>query len=108
MAARWEQLAVFPAPFDRAAAAAVWGELRDAPAEDVRAWPELAPLAEGETRHALSALLQQSLLDYDAASATYTMHDLLRECALGRAGGGAGRCTIPPRLALPVRRVSRR
>ena len=82
LAGRWEQLAVFPAAFDRAAAAAVWGALRDAPLEDMDTWPEPAPLDEEEVRQGLSTLVQQSLLDYDAASATYTMHDLLRECAL--------------------------
>jgi tetratricopeptide (TPR) repeat protein len=81
LAQRWAQLAVFHAPFDRMAAAAVWGQLGDAPAEVVRAWPELVPLTEEETRQALSALVQQSLVDYDASARLYELHDLLRECA---------------------------
>jgi len=82
MVERWEQLAVFPATFDRAATAAVWGALGDVPAEDVSVWPEPVPLDEEETRQGLSALVQQSLLDHDAVSDSYTMHDLLRACAL--------------------------
>ena len=104
LADRWAQLAVFPAPFDRAAAAAVWGALSDPPAEDVRAWPVPTPLPDAETRAALSALVQQSLLDYDPATATYTLHDLLRECILADPRGRSGRCTPAPRLALPARR----
>ncbi len=64
LARRWHELAVFPAPFDRDAAAAVW----DLPAPDART--------------GLSALLSRSLLEYDRPTDTYTLHDLLRECAL--------------------------
>ena len=48
LARRWRELAVFPAPFDRRDAAAIWGTLGPLP-EDVEAWPELTPLDE-ETR----------------------------------------------------------
>jgi len=82
LARRWEELAVFPTAFDRAAAAKVWGELGEVSDDDVRTWPELAPLNKENTQLALSALLQQSLLDYNEASATYAVHDLLRQCAL--------------------------
>jgi tetratricopeptide (TPR) repeat protein len=76
LASRWHDLAVFPAPFDCAAAAAVW----DIPTPDARA--------------ALSALLSRSLLEYDRPTDTYTLHDLLRECTLTspllRSGEGRG------------------
>ncbi len=62
-ATRWHALGVFPAPFDRAAAAAVWG-LRDP-----------------EARQALSMLVQQSLVDYNPEKQTYSLHDLLAELA---------------------------
>ncbi len=82
LAERWKQLAIFPAPFDRAAVAAVWGRFGDMPGNDSTAWPTLMLLDEEETRQGMSALVQRNLLDYDAASETYRMHDLLRECAL--------------------------
>jgi tetratricopeptide (TPR) repeat protein len=64
LARRWAGLAVFPAPFDVSAAAAVW----DAPPDDA-----LAPLGE------LCAL---SLLEYRPKEQLYTLHDLLRQYAL--------------------------
>ena len=82
LAWRWRELAVFPAPFDWAAAAAVWGDLAAAPADDVRVWPALKPLTEEETRAALSALVQRNLAEYERETATYGLHDLLREWAL--------------------------
>lgn len=81
LARRWRELAVFPAPFDRAAAAAVWNA------------------AEGEARASLSALHAQSLVDHDQASATYSLHDLLRECALQPGADGAP----PPAQDLALR-----
>ena len=82
LARRWRELAVFPAPFDWTAAAAVWGELAATPADDVRVWPALKPLTEEETRAALSALVQRNLAEYERETATYSLHDLLREWAL--------------------------
>jgi len=64
--ARFRALAVFPAPFDRAAAAAVWG------AED-----EAADEALGE-------LLGLNLLEYDAERGAYELHDLVRLFARAR------------------------
>jgi len=65
LAARWQALACFPAPFDRAAAAAaVWG---------------LA--AEREAQPALSDLIDRSLLRWDAGTGRYRLHDLLRPIA---------------------------
>jgi tetratricopeptide (TPR) repeat protein len=63
---RFCQLAVFPAPFEREAAAAVW---------------ELEPKA---AREALSELLKRSLLDYDKPGDRYDLHDLVRLFAAGR------------------------
>jgi len=64
----WRMLAVFPAPFDRPAAAAVWG-LDDDAAHD-----------------RLSLFCRYSLLDYtaDGGAGRYELHDLLREFALDR------------------------
>jgi tetratricopeptide (TPR) repeat protein len=56
----WRTLAVFPATFDRAAAAAVWGLEQD-PAQD-----------------ALSELVAYSLVEWDEAAARYRLHDLAR------------------------------
>ncbi len=57
----WRELAVFPAPFDREAVAAVWAT-------------DPAP-----TRDGLTYLLRRSLLDFDPATQTYRLHDLLAE-----------------------------
>lgn len=84
LAHRWRMLALFPAPFDRAAAAAVWGQ--GDPGEGPDAWK---PLPEGEARAGLQALVARSLFSWDEASGTYTLHDLLREFALERGEDGA-------------------
>jgi tetratricopeptide (TPR) repeat protein len=60
LAMRWQMLAVFPAPFERTAAAAVW---------DVEG---------GEARDDLSALVERSLLLYDEKECSYRLHDLMR------------------------------
>ncbi len=60
---RFRQLGVFPAPFDKGAASAVWGI--DAEAADV----------------ALGAFLEASLLEYDRRSWKYDLHDLVRSYA---------------------------
>ena len=59
LAVRWRSLAVFPAPFDRAAAEAV-GEFED-----------------GE----LDTLVGRSLLLYDAKDERFRLHDLMRDLA---------------------------
>ncbi len=61
LAARWQCLSVFPADFDRPAAAAVWGieEEKDA----------VRPLR---------ALLERALLLYDDDTKRYRLHDLMR------------------------------
>ena len=64
LARRWRLLGVFPAPFDRAAAAAVWA------------------VSDDEARGALSELHRRSLVEYDEAKGQYALHDLLREYAL--------------------------
>lgn len=56
----WRVLAVFPASFDSAAAAAMW---------------EMEPDAAQDT---LSELVKYSLLDWDEAIARYRLHDLVR------------------------------
>ncbi|WP_298376668.1 tetratricopeptide repeat protein [Azospirillum sp.] len=63
LAARWQILSVFPADFDRAAAAAVWEESTD----------NAAPILRG--------LLARSLLFYDKARDRYHLHDLMRPLA---------------------------
>ena len=65
----WTMLALFPAPFDSRAAAALWGEgvSRDG-------W---AVLDEETTIAWLSALRNRSLVTYDASADRYRLHDLL-------------------------------
>ena len=60
LASRWKQLSVFPADFDRTAAAAVWNVVIE------------------EARHSLSALLDGSLVLFDDETARYRLHDLVR------------------------------
>jgi tetratricopeptide (TPR) repeat protein len=60
LAMRWQMLAVFPAPFDRAAAAAVWD------------------VDEAQARDDFSALFARSLLLYDEKENRYRLHDLMR------------------------------
>lgn len=64
--ARWLRLAVFAAPFDDAAAAALW---------------EMD--AEGANT-ALTGLLDFSMVEFDAATARYRLHDLARDFAWAR------------------------
>jgi tetratricopeptide (TPR) repeat protein len=66
LAERWQMLSVFPASFDRPAAAAVWG---------------IADEDEDETLRDLGRLLEQSLLLFDAANERYRLHDLMRPVA---------------------------
>jgi len=70
LAERWRLLGVFPAPFEREAAAAVW------------------ELSDDETRDALTELYRWSLVEYDEKEGTYVLHDLLREYALAEAPEG--------------------
>jgi tetratricopeptide (TPR) repeat protein len=60
---RWRRLGVFPATFDALAAGALWG------------------LQEEPTLRLLGLLRRYSLLDYDEASARYSLHDLLADYA---------------------------
>jgi hypothetical protein len=77
---RWQVLAVFPASFDRAAAAAVW----------------VTP--DSEARQALSELLRRSMLMYDEADGRYRLHDLMRD--VGRVSlEGEDQATVERRLA---------
>jgi tetratricopeptide (TPR) repeat protein len=72
LAAGWQMLSVFPAPFDRAAAASVWG------------------VEAGEARDRLSELAVRSLLLYDTESGLYRFHDLMRPVAENTFGYGGG------------------
>jgi len=74
LVARWQMLSVFPAPFERSAAAAVWG------------------IEEGQARDGLSELAARSLVLYERESGLYRLHDLMRLVAEGAFGyGGGGR-----------------
>jgi len=73
LAARWQMLAVFPAPFERAAAAAVWG------------------VEEGEARDGLSELAARSLVLYEREGGLYRLHDLMRLVAEDAFGYGGGK-----------------
>ena len=59
----WRMLAVFPASFDRIAAAAVWN------------------LKKEKARQALSNLLRGNMIMYDKANKRYRLHDLMRDVA---------------------------
>jgi tetratricopeptide (TPR) repeat protein len=65
LAQRWRVLAVFPADFDRRAAAAVWD------------------IDDNAARKSLTALVSRSLLECEGKGETarYRLHDLLRACA---------------------------
>jgi tetratricopeptide (TPR) repeat protein len=63
LAARWQMISVFPADFDRTAAAAVWSE------------------AEIEVALILRRLRDRSLLLYDQTRDRYRLHDLMRPLA---------------------------
>jgi len=63
LAARWQTLSVFPAPFEPEAVAAVWGVDND------------------EARDGLSLLAERSLLFYDVEGGRYRLHDLMRMIA---------------------------
>ncbi|HYD68273.1 tetratricopeptide repeat protein [Azospirillum sp.] len=63
LAARWQELSVFPADFDQRAAAAVWR------------------MEEDETKRTLTTLLGRSLLLFDADEWRYRLHDLMRPVA---------------------------
>lgn len=66
----WRQLAVFPATFDDAAAAAVWQMASEGKVDDATG--------------VLAELIRYSLVDYDAASERYELHDLARVFADSR------------------------
>jgi len=72
LAARWQMLSVFPAPFERAAAAAVWG------------------VEEEEARDGLSELAARSLVLYEREAGQYRLHDLMRLVAQDVFGYGDG------------------
>lgn len=63
---RWRTVGVFPASFAGNAAQALWG------------------LDENETQNLLGALRRYSLLDYDATTSRYFLHDLLADFALSQ------------------------
>jgi len=72
LAARWQMLSVFPAPFERAAVAAVWG------------------VEEEEARDGLSDLAAGSLVLYEREGGMYRLHDLMRLVAEDAFGYGGG------------------
>ncbi len=63
---RWRALGVFPASFDRAAAAAVWQD------------------PEGAAQRHVEALERRSLVRYDPKDGRFSLHDLPREFARAR------------------------
>lgn len=67
LARRWRMLGVCVAPFEAAAAGAIWNE------------PDVDALESD-----LEVLLRRSLLGFDAAARCYRMHDLLRDLAAAR------------------------
>jgi len=81
-AARWTLLGLLPlAPFDASLASAVWGRT----AESEGDLPRLVVLEEEETQETLHTLVRRNLLDWDRKTRRYSLHDLLRLYARGRA-----------------------
>jgi tetratricopeptide (TPR) repeat protein len=72
---RFRALGIFPAPFDEAALAAVWG---DAQPPSPRGSPSTAPKTGDEAR----VFLRSNLLSRDPATGLYQQHALLRAYAL--------------------------
>ena len=99
----WALLSLFPAPFDIAAAAALWGRLRERehamPPELFEGWladlrklfeqpitavetePALEPLDEEVALSQLQALRNRSLVGYEPKTGRYYQHDLLQLAA---------------------------
>lgn len=69
LAERWQMLSVFPSDFDTKAAAAVW---------DLKNGDDLDT---DTTDDELTALLDRSLVRYDADTSRYSLHDLMRPIA---------------------------
>jgi len=81
-AARWTLLGLLPlAPFDASLAAALWGHA----AEGEGDLPRVVVLEEEETQETLHTLVRRNLLDWDRKTRRYSLHDLLRLYARGRA-----------------------
>ena len=95
----WALLSLFPAPFDRDAAASLWGEVQEVMTTELaaalaalagpsfvfqpslQALGELQPLDKVEARNRLQELRNRSLVSYDGASGRYFQHDLVRLAA---------------------------
>ena len=81
-AARWTLLGLLPlAPFDASLASALWG----CAVESEGDLPRLVMLQEEETQEMLHALVRRNLLVWDGKARRYSLHDLLRLYARGRA-----------------------
>ena len=81
-AARWTLLGLLPlAPFHASLAAALWGRAVEGEGE----LPRLVVLEEEETQETLHTLVRRNLLDWDRKTRRYSLHDLLRLYARGRA-----------------------
>jgi tetratricopeptide (TPR) repeat protein len=85
----WSLLALFPAPFDHRAAAALWG---DGPAPTAGTGPghdtgkeastgAWQPLTEASALERLRTLRNRSLVSFDTEERRYSLHDLLRLAA---------------------------
>lgn len=78
--AAWRVLAIFPGSFDVDGAAAVWGLWEGADSA------ERAQAARETAEERMSALDNASLVEYDAQSGRFSLHDLAREFARGKLG----------------------
>jgi len=81
-AVRWTLLGLLPlAPFDASLAAVLWGRAVESEGE----LPRLVVLEEEETQETLHTLVRRNLLGWDGKTGRYSLHDLLRLYARGRA-----------------------
>ena len=81
-AARWALLGLLPlAPFDASLASALWGHAVESEGDLYR----VVVLEEEETQETLHTLVRRNLLDWDGKTRHYSLHDLLRLYARGRA-----------------------
>ncbi len=91
---RWKSLAVFPASFDLAAAAAVWDEGRAGsplPAKRVSQTDERRARSDApyqqlldSARETMQALVNASLVEWNEANGRFRLHDLVRQFCDGK------------------------
>jgi hypothetical protein len=80
----WSALGVFPAGFDEAAAAAVWGVQANQSFFSRLVWRRKSQMASEQVKDALAGLMRWSLVEFDEETVRYRLHDLARLFAAER------------------------